>query len=750
LHVTTNHSGRAEPPEERGLPLRRGFLIATLLSLLFLGSTAYTSVVTLMDRIEATDVMKAVSGDIWSGKIAGQMAYFGFAQLVLHIGLGALAWLAAIASVKIWPELRHKFGRIIVGWFSLLGAATLAYNALWYPRTFFGAHYYDLVVSRVGPLHVGQLFYGSILLLVCAVIAVGGLQVVRGFPSGRRRWGYAGATVMALLVIGLLAGRLPFGANANTSIDKPHVILLGLDSLRLEELRRYGGQSGNTSHIDQFIADADLVKDTSTPMARTFGSWVAILTGRSPPTTGARNNLTPRDAVAANPTIADVLRGAGYRTVYSTDEVRFANIDESYGFDRVITPPIGASDFILGTYNELPLASVVINTRLGQLLFPFSYGNRGAAQVFEPRTYLSRLDRELDFSEPTFLVVHLTAAHWPYYTASTPFGMSVKASPEDRPMYRIGLRTADSMFDQVVSMLRRKGALENAIVVVLSDHGEAMTLPNDAIVKHGAFVEGLGAPLKVLDVGHGQSVLSPTQYKVLLGFKSFGQDDRFVARGRELPALGTVEDIAPTLLDLLGIGGDPLASDGVSLAPLLRATAPAGDSTGPERIRYTETDLAVIPNVDGEVDETGTARANSKFFGVDNTTSRMHIHYRMLPLVHAFKERAAFTSQHLLAAMPAGPDAHQYVYFDLATGNGRLLLERPGPELPDGERLWDALDTHFKGELRPGTRVTPADWPRLANEWTQYLITHDLRGATKAVAPPLSESSQAAAPAGSK
>jgi arylsulfatase A-like enzyme len=534
---------------------------------------------------------------------------------------------------------------------------------------------------------------------------------------------------MAVLIAGwLFADRLPFAAAGGKS-DRPHVILLGIDSLRLEELSRYGGKAGNTSHIDQFIADADLVKDTSTPMARTFGSWVAILTGRSPPETGARNNLTPRDAVEANPTIADVLRGEGYQTVYSTDEVRFANIDESYGFDRVVTPPIGASDFILGTYNELPLASVVINTWLGQLLFPFSYGNRGAAQVFEPKTYLARLDRELDFRQPTFLVVHLTAAHWPYYTASTPFGMSVKKNPEDRPMYRIGLRTADSMFDQVVSMLRRKGALDNAIVVVLSDHGEAMLLPNDAIVKHGAFVEGLGAPLKVLDVGHGQSVLSQTQYKVLLGFKSFGNDQLFVSKGRELPALGTVEDIAPTLLDLLGIGGDPLATSGQSLAPLLRNPAAAADSKAPERIRYTETDLAVIPNVEGEVDETGTARENSKFFGVDNDTSRMHIHYRMLPLVHAFKERAAFTAQHLLAAMPAGPDAHQYVYFDIATGNGRLLLERPGPELMDGQRLWDALDAHFPGELRPATRVTVADWPRIANQWTQYLTTHDVRGA---------------------
>jgi hypothetical protein len=723
-NVTTTEQGHQMVPN---LPLRRGFLIATFLSLLFLGSTAYTTVVTLMDRIQSTDVMKAVSGEMWSAKIAGQMAYFGIAQVLLHVAMGAFAWLLACASVVIWPANHAKFGRNIVGWFCLLSAATLAYNALWYPRTFFGAHYFDLMVVEAGPLHVGQWIYGPALIAAAATLLAGGFLALKRMHSvHRRRWSIVVASFVALAGAGMLADYFHLAARAHPATGKPNVILLGIDSLRLDELSRFGGNHGNTPHIDRFLADADVVKDTSTPMARTFGSWVAILTGRSPPVTGARNNLTPVDAVAANPTIADVLRTAGYRTIYSTDEVRFANIDQSYGFDEVITPPIGASDFIIGTYNELPLASVVINTRVGQLLFPFSYGNRGAAQVFEPKTYLSRLDRELEFDRPTFLIVHLTAAHWPYYTSETPFGMSVKKNPEDRPMYRIGLRTADSMFDQVVSILRRKGALENAIVVVLSDHGEAMTLSNDAIMKHGAFVQGLGAPLKVLDIGHGQSVLSSTQYKILLGFKYFGSDHLFATDGRDLSFAATAEDIAPTLLDLLRVEGNPLASSGQSMAPLLRSRKSIAAQVLPERIRFTETDLAVIPNVNGEVDEVGTARANSKFFEIDPGTTRIHIRERMIPLAHAYKERAAFTSSQLLAALPAGPDAHQYVQFDMSTGNGKLLLRRPNADDPEGQRLWDALQQQYPGELKAPTRVMIQDWPAIAEAWTDFFIDRKL------------------------
>ena len=72
-------------------------------------------------------------------------------------------------------------------------------------------------------------------------------------------------------------------ARAHPATGEPNVILLGIDSLRLDELQRFGGKPGNTPHIDEFLEEADLVRDASTPMPRTFGSWVAILTGRSPP-----------------------------------------------------------------------------------------------------------------------------------------------------------------------------------------------------------------------------------------------------------------------------------------------------------------------------------------------------------------------------------------------------------------------------------------------------------------------------------
>ncbi len=52
-------------------------------------------------------------------------------------------------------------------------------------------------------------------------------------------------------------------------------------------------------------------------------------------------------------------------------------------------------------------------------------------------------------------------------------------------MYRVGVEAADEMFGDLVSMLERKGALDNAIVVILSDHGEALGAAQRHDDQHG-------------------------------------------------------------------------------------------------------------------------------------------------------------------------------------------------------------------------------------------------------------------------
>lgn len=699
--------------------LKRGAWVAATLWLVFMIVTAYVSAATLLDRVASSDVMKAASGGAWSGKIAVEVVAFLVAQFVLHLAFAALTWLLALCTTALFAELRQKFGRMVVGWFSLLAAATLAFNALWFPRTLIGAYYHDFMWPLAGPWHRGQWVYLLVFALCAIVLAAGGTRLWRAAShAGQRRVAWLAAASIALLAGAALLPGLHDGTATAAASKQPNIILLGIDSLRLEQLQRFGG-NGVTPNLDRFLAPADVFRDTTTPVARTFPSWSAILSGRGPTVTGARFNLAERSSIRINPSIGDVLRQAGYRTIYSTDEVRFANFDESYGFDQVVTPRIGASDFLIGSYNELPLASLVINNPIGKLLFPFSYANRGVATMFIPETFAERIGREVGFDGPTFFIAHLTAAHWPYYTGDVPFGVSQPQPGNERPLYRVGLKTADRMFGELLAVLEKKGALDNALVIVLSDHGEALRLPSDSFFDDTFTVEGLRAPLRMNDYGHGQSVLSKSQYHVLLSFRTFGQARSVGPGARTLDYPATVEDIAPTLLDYLGIGGDPLSATGRSLLPFLE---PGSVLTTEDRhrVRFTETDLAVLPAPSGGVDEEATARQNSKFFEVDRKTARLHIRRNFAPLAIAYKERAAFAGDRLLAAMPAGPYAHQYLMFDFARSHGRLLMARPADDDPEGQRLWDAMSEHFRGELHEPFAVTPADWARIERQWQEF------------------------------
>ena len=185
------------------------------------------------------------------------------------------------------------------------------------------------------------------------------------------------------------------------------------------------------------------------------------------------------------------------------------------------------------------------------------------------------------------------------------------------------------------------------------------------------------------------------------------------------------------ILDLLGVDGDQLFASGRSIAPALREPGGSRRVAEPARIRFTETDLRVLLNPDATIDEIATARNNSMFFAVNPETARLSMRERYVPLALAFKERAAFDETQLLAAIPAGPNAHQYVLVNKATREGRLLLARPDPEAPDAQRIWDAMWAHYSGELKPPVSVSIADWPAIENAWRNF-FTNSAPGSAQA------------------
>ena len=386
----------------------------------------------------------------------------------------------------------------------------------------------------------------------------------------------AGASVMCgiiLLLVVILPVRSLF-ANLDNFIkapnsgslqeEKPDIILLGIDSLRPDCLDA-GDSTVEMPNIRGFVDDSLQFKTAYTPLARTYPAWNAILTGAYPGHNGAVFNLIEngyRNTEMA--TLATRLKEAGYETVYATDEKRFSNVDESFGFDRILGPPMGAADFLLGTINDFPLSNLIVNTRLGRILFPYSYGNRAASVTYEPDTFLSLIENDLENNDeqPSFLCIHLCLSHWPYEwrTSYTPI---ISNTNTDKLRYLQSLETVDRQFGQLLTILKNKGYFENAVVVLLSDHGEGLSTDNNQIdASDGSRRSLFGATM-----GHGTDVLNRKQYEVVLAFKGVGE--RVMATGVSMQTAGLI-DIAPTLLDLVDLSPEkPKQFDGISLRPWL-------------------------------------------------------------------------------------------------------------------------------------------------------------------------------------
>jgi hypothetical protein len=498
-------------------------------------------------------------------------------------------------------------------------------------------------------------------------------------------------------------------ARAISQDDKPHVILIGVDSLRTDFVQNQDRQW--TPEIDDFLDRSIQFSNALTPLARTFPAWVSIVSGRHPHTTGAFVNLLPRDMIDEGETMPTIMAANGYQTVYAIDEVRFSNLDASYGFDTVLAPPMGSADFLLGFFADTPLANILVNTEIGRWLFPYAHANRAAAKTYEPGSFINRIEDGIVFDRPTLLAAHFTLTHWPYNWASSPplldpQGSQVPMEDRNRILYEFAVNEVDQQFGQLMDLLEEKGALNNAIVVVLSDHGESLGEPSVIAERDHVMDRMLGTASLV---GHGTHVFSRDQYNVVLGLSSFGNDllPNFAPAVLDTPV--SLEDLAPTVLDLLELDQD-LSFDGQSLLPLVRNDEASAERTS-ERIRFLETEFnpsGISPEL---IMTTSALTSAADKYEVDPITDRILVRREFVDEILSMRQYAAELNGRILATVPASDYREQHIlYFDPAADAPRWINEPPvasdGAEVYD---LWIALEQRF-AQVRQRPVVPPPIW----------------------------------------
>lgn len=620
---------------------------------------------------------------------------FGAKVFVLYLCFGLLAWLASRLTVAAMPAWqRHRY-LLVTAWFALLNLCVGLANASLFPWSATGQ--WSRVISDFLPSSAWQ--------LITALVAIALLTLA----ALRLRHRLANRTALRVAVWGALAVGVtvtirgmpvPVPEGARRS-ERPDIIFIGIDSLRPGLVGSYG-TLGYMPSLSGFVQAGHRFTDAVTPLARTYPSWMALLTGRRPARSGVRENLMPREQVKVV-TLADMLGAQGYQTLYATDEVRFSNIDGSYGFQEVLTPRIGASDFLLGKMNDLPLTNMLANTIIGRWLFPETYANRAASATYDPSTFVERLNDGVQTDErPMFLAMHLTLPHWPYrWRADETHVFS--STLDSAYAYLAAVVEADRQFDAVMKLLHRKGLLENTLVVVFSDHGEGLNLPMDNLARSQDRGSSIGVP--VWSSGHGTSVLSGSQFQILLAARTYGIQGIHDSYGEHsLPV--SIEDVTPTVLDLLGLQPKAGALDGQSFAPVLSGQqGGTADKAGNARMRFTESAYSTPSLRQGAADEDSLLAEGADVFRINPATGWVEIRTDRWSELMAVRERAVIGATHLLAAIPdSKPGSSIYVMVPRFGGTSRRLTAPPAAEDgADAVALWNALQHEYAGEL--GTLV---------------------------------------------
>jgi arylsulfatase A-like enzyme/cytochrome c-type biogenesis protein CcmH/NrfG len=305
-------------------------------------------------------------------------------------------------------------------------------------------------------------------------------------------------------VIALAALRSP-GVRREPGLS---VLLITIDTLRADAVGAYGHSDAGTPWMDRLAAEGVRFERAHAHNVMTFPSHANMLAGRYPLRHGVRDNAGFRFPTGME-TLATLLRARGYHTGAF---VSAFPLDSRFGLNRGFD---------------------VYDDRFGESAGPglrLDPWRPGAETVAAAQRWLSA-----QASGSYFCWVHLYEPHWPY-TPPEPFASRFQENP-----YQGEVAAADAALGPILQPILEQGRSTRTLVVLTSDHGEALG-------DHGEDTHGIlayEATLRVPLVLYAPRLLSP----------------------RVVPDPVRHVDLLPTILDALGLAA-PAWADGKSLLAL--------------------------------------------------------------------------------------------------------------------------------------------------------------------------------------
>ncbi|MCK5557109.1 MAG: sulfatase, partial [Candidatus Hydrogenedentes bacterium] len=338
---------------------------------------------------------------------------------------------------------------------------------------------------------------------------------------------------LALCLTGGCAGR-PIA-------DGPNIVILLIDTLRADHLGCYGYDRNTSPEIDQLASEGVVFENAHAASSWTLPSTASMLTSLYPREHGAMSITHGISPMAV--TLAERLRQAGYDTAAFSANYSMVTVER--GFD------CGVDHFELFVKEGSAVSADVLN-RTRKLAE--KYGEIKAVDAEElSSAALKWLDSREDTSRPVFMYLHYMDPHSPY-EPPPPFdtvfdpdylgtidGDSIfraihmhefEATERDKQhivaLYDGEIAYADSQIGDFLDALDKRELLEDALVMITSDHGEEL-------FDHES-------------IGHG-----PTLYEEVIRVPLIMWQKRFERPGTTVDSYVSLVDIVPTVLNVCGI-----------------------------------------------------------------------------------------------------------------------------------------------------------------------------------------------------
>jgi len=357
------------------------------------------------------------------------------------------------------------------------------------------------------------------------------------------------ALLMVLMALALAGCHGPKGDTAKKAPggrpavagNRLNVLLITIDTLRADHMGVYGYRRPTSPRMDAFAGRGVVFDQAYTYWPKTRGSFVGMMTGRLASQTGYGKSHPM--LLDFNPTLASVLKDAGYETVATVDNPNVAaSLGYAKGFDRYRE-----------TWEEKDLVTEMDRTR--------------AITADGVRTL-----RQASPDRPFLLWLHYVNPHAPYeppapWDAAFLDGDAVRGErlrPVDGfhggvpkqwavPGKTLGwyvarydgeIAAVDAEVGKLLDALDGSAVRDRTLVVITTDHGESLG-EHDYYFDHGEDLFDPSIRIPLLVAGPG------------------------IEAGRRTGVLATTLDLVPTVLDAVKVSYPPDLA-GESLLPAMR------------------------------------------------------------------------------------------------------------------------------------------------------------------------------------